>query len=175
MILGCPTFRVFCERLDRKKGNVNGKVNAACSAARWLSRRRKCHSSLFQRAGTRERAKRISQRFSRVRISMEARNLGSPKRQGRERNCRFPRGNPWTFADSCRTKHFAARKRLYIWRHHAIQGQGIARCLCAASGASSAACVARSPDRCHRIGPSHMSGNLNSTKCGTVLRYRRRK
>jgi hypothetical protein len=35
--------------------------------------------------------------------------------------------------------------------------------------------VARAPDRCNRIGSSRVSGNLNSTKCGTVLCCKRRK
>jgi hypothetical protein len=140
-----------------EKGIQDGKLNTPCPAARWRCRRRSRRPRLTPLAGGGDGGKRVGERFSCVRISVEARSNRSSEREGGERDFRFPRGNPWTTSNPCRPESFAARKRLYVWRGHAVQGQSFTRGLCSTSGTSSAAGVAGAADRRHRIGPSLLS------------------
>jgi hypothetical protein len=136
------------------KGNQNGKLNAPRPTATWRCRRRSCHCHLSQFGGSGPSRKRVGERFSRICISMETRDIRSSKGQSVKRDCRFPRAHPWTSSDPCGSKYFAARQRLYVWRHNAVPGQSIARRVCSTSGASSAPGLAHTTDRCNRIGPS---------------------
>jgi hypothetical protein len=58
-----------------KKGNADGKLNAPCPAEGWRCCRGSCRPHLSQLAGSGESGEPISERFSRLRISMEARDI----------------------------------------------------------------------------------------------------